>query len=359
VGTLNRTGYRYVGHFDVALKNRIASLLDSLIACDTFNEERPVGRGGWVNGNDYDNAGETFGIMQLDPEARETYGMLPNIPQSARETKVRHQWLAERQGTMFAITPVHTREERDIFTLLMESSRAFSNKSQPDWTRLASEWSSHCNGKTVFYKVTCQSHCTVHLHSHIVHTQLPQHLRSYFKVWNDFCNENNTIAANNEASERIRALLQPQPCKVPTIISTRPDPLENTVNAPQSVPQPEMNAWQLSKILGDHRLQQSTLQMMYQGTANPNHVPPPKRPALETVQDRPSKRQRVLVNSSRPRHCRYCHSAECSGRWKIDRCPLRVAHMVGKCCLACVLNPLTGTQSGSNQGAGPSNLQFA
>lgn len=90
--------------------------------------------------------------MHFDPRVRESYGMLPYNPELVRE-KLRHQWLSERQGTMFAVLPVHTREERDIFSLLMETSRAFSNRGQPDWFRLANEWSSHCNGKTIFYKV--------------------------------------------------------------------------------------------------------------------------------------------------------------------------------------------------------------
>ena len=54
---------------------------------------------------------------------------------------------------MFAIVPVHTREEHDIFALMMETSKAFSSAGHPDWTRLATEWSNHCNGTTVFYKV--------------------------------------------------------------------------------------------------------------------------------------------------------------------------------------------------------------
>jgi hypothetical protein len=158
VGTLNRTGYKYVGHFDITLKNSVASRLDQLIARDTFNSERPIGRGGWVNGNDYQDAGETFGIMRFDPKVRDTYGMHPYNPEIAQEMKTRHRWLSERQGVMFAAVPVHTRDERDIFALLMETSKAFSNRGQPDWTRLANEWSTHCDGKTVFYKVCVGLH---------------------------------------------------------------------------------------------------------------------------------------------------------------------------------------------------------
>jgi len=91
--------------------------------------------------------------MCFDPKVRETYGWLPHNTKIAQEMKVRHSWLSERQGTMFAVVPVHTREERDIFALMMETSKAFLSAGHPDWTRLATEWSNHCNGTTVFYKV--------------------------------------------------------------------------------------------------------------------------------------------------------------------------------------------------------------
>ena len=91
--------------------------------------------------------------MWFDPKVWDTYGMHPYNPEIAQEMKTRHRWLSEHQGVMFAAVPVHTRDERDIFALLMETSKAFSNQGQPDWTCLANEWSTHCDGKTVFYKV--------------------------------------------------------------------------------------------------------------------------------------------------------------------------------------------------------------
>jgi hypothetical protein len=154
VGTLNRSGRKYIGHFDIPLKNCVASLLDFLTLQNTFNNERPINRGGWVNGNDYQDAGETFGILRFDATVCETYCMLPYDSQTAHEMATCHQWLSDRQGTLFAVVPVHTREEQDIFSLLMETSKAFTGRAEPNWVHLASEWSSHCNGKTVFYKVS-------------------------------------------------------------------------------------------------------------------------------------------------------------------------------------------------------------
>jgi hypothetical protein len=109
--------YKYVGHFDITLKNCVTALLDQLVHSDVFNNEHSTGCGGWVNGNNYEDPGETFGIIQFDPKKCETYGILSNNPQSAHNVKTHHQWLAKCQGTMFAVVLVHTPEEHDIFAL--------------------------------------------------------------------------------------------------------------------------------------------------------------------------------------------------------------------------------------------------
>ena len=72
----------------------------------------------------------------------------------------------------------------------------------------------------------------------LCYCKLPQHLRSYYKVWNDICNKKNTIASN-EAGERIKALLQPQSSKVPNICAPHTQPLEDSISAPRlPAPQP-------------------------------------------------------------------------------------------------------------------------
>ncbi len=150
VGTENRTGRAYVGHFDVPLKNQVARLLDC--TAGQFNLARPSGRGQWVNGNDYEPAGEAFGIMPFDEDMRRHLDYLPFNSIVARELKYNHVYLAKRQGTRFAVLPVHTRAERDIFQLLIETSPLLK-ATQPNWTALAAEWSKHANGKTIYYKV--------------------------------------------------------------------------------------------------------------------------------------------------------------------------------------------------------------
>ncbi|KAG6370815.1 hypothetical protein JVT61DRAFT_11026 [Boletus reticuloceps] len=122
--------------------------------------------------------------------------------QYAAEQKIRHKWIAEQQGTLVAVLPVHSREERDLFRLLMQSSPLFSDATnrQPNWTSLAAVWATHANGKTIFYK-------------------LPEHLKAYYKTWNDYCDENNTIAQNTAAAKRIRTLVRSSPPNITNIVA--------------------------------------------------------------------------------------------------------------------------------------------
>jgi hypothetical protein len=73
-------------------------------------------------------------------------------------------------------------------------------------------------------------------------------------VWNDNCNEKNTIAANNEVGERIKALLQPPPINVPSILTRPSQTIQEAITTLHITPQTKLNPWQLSKILGDYHL---------------------------------------------------------------------------------------------------------
>jgi hypothetical protein len=49
---------------------------------------------GWVNGNDYDHASKTFGILPLSENTHNKLGMLEYHPVFAREYKICHLHLA-------------------------------------------------------------------------------------------------------------------------------------------------------------------------------------------------------------------------------------------------------------------------
>lgn len=114
----------------------------------------PTARGGWVNGNDYAPVNETFGMIKLSPTFFKPLGMFELSAQYALDQKIHFRYIAEHQGTLLPILPVHTREERDLFQLLASSSPHFSiSRQQPNWSALASIWAGHADGKVIFYKV--------------------------------------------------------------------------------------------------------------------------------------------------------------------------------------------------------------
>ncbi|KAJ8582357.1 hypothetical protein M405DRAFT_876164 [Rhizopogon salebrosus TDB-379] len=265
VGQMNRTGKPYIGHFNVPLKNRVSRLLT--LTADAIIPGGSDFVHGWVNGNDYELAQETFGMIQFSPTFFRPLGMLDFNEVFAREQKICHKFIAESQGTLVAILPVHTCEERDLFQLLIHSSPLFADSTirQPNWTALAVVWAGHADGRHIFYKAC-----------------LPEHLKAYYKTWTDFCNEQNTISLNAEASQRIRALVRSSPPNVhinaPT---TLPTTLRDSLAVSPSVDITEVNSWQIGKLLADHALQQSAVLYLYgDGTAaNPSSTgQPPSAP---------------------------------------------------------------------------------
>jgi len=109
---------------------------------------------GWVNGNDYERASETFGILPSSENTRTKLGMLEYHPDFAREHKIRHPHLARLQQTRMAILPVHTPEEKALYRLFLNDNMGhFSGKKQPNWITLAQQWSARSNGTNIFYKV--------------------------------------------------------------------------------------------------------------------------------------------------------------------------------------------------------------
>jgi hypothetical protein len=111
---------------------------------------------GWVNGNDYERASETFGVLPLSGDTRTKLGMLEYHPDFAKDFEIRHPHLTQLQRTRMAILPVHTPEEKALYRLFVNDNTGhFAGDKQPNWIIFAQQWSARCNGKTIFYKVGC------------------------------------------------------------------------------------------------------------------------------------------------------------------------------------------------------------
>ncbi|CDO73771.1 hypothetical protein BN946_scf185015.g99 [Trametes cinnabarina] len=346
VGTMNRTGRKYLGHFDIPLKNHTAHLLDLLTAADVFTSGTRHLRGGWVNGDDYQRAAETFGIVRFSETTRQRLGMLPYSADFVRDQGPRHQYLSERQGTRFAVLPVHTRAERDLFHLLIGSTST-SGSGQPEWERLSSTWSGHADGQHIFYK-------------------LPEHLKAYYKTWLDFCNENNSLALNVHACQRIRALLRPAPRVLAPIKTAIPVPLSDAISTSVAITNAtdvDVSTWGIHQLLARHQTAQFSIQYQY----GDGHAGPPassrlgalsqdsagstinlgrKRPALEAIEHAEPSGNPTRQPKRKHRTCTRCRSELCPGRWKVDKClvpPSRVS--IAQCSLPAMM----GSQATSSQ----------
>jgi hypothetical protein len=113
-----------------------------------------VGYGNWINGNDYEQTQEVFGILPFDAAVRQDLGMLQYDEQFVQDQKPRHQWLSKQQRVQFAVLPVHTHDESLLFHLYAENSPLFTSlNGQPDFTGLCKRMNEHADGKSFFYKV--------------------------------------------------------------------------------------------------------------------------------------------------------------------------------------------------------------
>jgi hypothetical protein len=135
VGTLNRSGTAYRGHYNVGVLNRLQLSLE--------DSPHPVPNApmlkGWVNGNLYVDGGETIGIHPI-PET--TRGSADSISHShPDDPQFKHAYLARQQNAKYAVITVHSVEEKMFFTELMQKLPVFNrpNDQPPDWKKGACE----------------------------------------------------------------------------------------------------------------------------------------------------------------------------------------------------------------------------
>ncbi|KAF9218760.1 hypothetical protein BS17DRAFT_822460 [Gyrodon lividus] len=166
VSTQNRMGHRYIGHFNVPLKNEITALQQC--TQNTLAQSADIGYGNWVNGKDYAQTKETFGVLPFDEMTQAQNGMLPYSSTFTKENDIHHQFLA-----------------------YVELSPHFTSPAKPDFAALACQMNEHTDGQQFFYKH-------------------PEHLRTYYITWKDIANEKTSTALSSDALEQICLLLKSQ-----------------------------------------------------------------------------------------------------------------------------------------------------
>lgn len=165
---------------------------------------------------DYQSTGETFGIAKMSKDFLKQFQMeeasvdtstvhdvVPSLPTKInRKFENSYDYLAHAQGSRFAIVPVHTIQEKKLFKSLIDSNPSMSKaKALKDWEAFCSIWSSHCNGRTIYYKS-------------------PQHLQSYYNVLKDRNNYYNSIVKNADIVRRVRRIVSSQDreiVEIPTV----------------------------------------------------------------------------------------------------------------------------------------------
>jgi hypothetical protein len=140
------------------------------------------------------SSGETVGVCPLPDSLRESLGMrkaaartlqasyssvtelsaFSSLRRAGNTNDEKYQYLAEKQGTRFAIVPAHTMQEYELFKF--QQRQLFSGR-EPDWIEFAKVWSNHANGRDIFYKT-------------------PEHLKSHSNKWDDSRTFANTVSRN-------------------------------------------------------------------------------------------------------------------------------------------------------------------
>ncbi|KAG6808594.1 hypothetical protein H0H92_003610 [Tricholoma furcatifolium] len=154
VGTFNSTGKPFIGHYSIWITNKLQEML-ALVGHMLVNPREP-GPPGWVNGNLYQIANETAGVLPIPRDIQVKLSMGPYVP--GLHSKQRHQFLAARQGTRKPILPVHNAEERRLFHKFMTDNSGFNDpETGPNWSIAVPLWNNVADTEgPVSYKLTEQ-----------------------------------------------------------------------------------------------------------------------------------------------------------------------------------------------------------
>jgi hypothetical protein len=114
-------------------------------------------------------------------DAHEDSGIYPTkllFSQLQGKWKDIYEYLANAQQTKYAVIPLHTEDEFNLFHEAVKVGGIWAAPTGlPDFDNMATWWSSKANGKTIFYK-------------------LREHLTTYYKIWSDKRKQNEAMVAS-------------------------------------------------------------------------------------------------------------------------------------------------------------------
>jgi hypothetical protein len=164
--------------------------------------------------------------------------------------------------------------------------------------------------------------------------QLPEHVRSYYKTWQDYHNEKVSVTLSNHAVSRIRQLLEKSTGNLPMLSALIPQPLAETIKSPSlnndhAVTLNNNGRWQIENLLDTHRLAASS-SFGYRYIQSNLSSSPSQPSSLATSRSRKRKAEHApdgdpthvgtLATTRKARKCMACENTQCPGRWKVDKC---------------------------------------
>lgn len=206
-GTMNKIGKSYGGHYDPWLDHEIYKL-----RADISWTQKPATLP-WCIIQETDpmafvQTQEQFGITCIPPIIRIANDFLgpeisldsvsvtsnyivhlTNLHLSKLHGKQNdvYAFLANAQGTKYAVAPIHTKDEFDLFNSSVSVGGPMCPaRGLPNFDKMACWWSTKADGKTIFYK-------------------LREHLAAHYKVWTQCRQEKQTMVASQsvrQANER-------------------------------------------------------------------------------------------------------------------------------------------------------------
>jgi hypothetical protein len=191
-GSFHKGGIKYAGHYDPWLDHEISKLRADIAwtvspivsPSRLFQDTDPL---------DFSPTTERFGITVIPPITRiaNEFFAHPNmntqidfasnklwLSKLIGKRKDNYTFLAFAQQTKYAVTPLHTEDEFNLFHSAVSPGGEYASASGlPNFDHMARWWSEKANGKTIFYK-------------------LCEHLAVYYKTWNEHRQEKQTILAS-------------------------------------------------------------------------------------------------------------------------------------------------------------------
>jgi hypothetical protein len=249
----------------------------------------------WNNGSLYTQTKEVFGILSISE------ALCAKVHLTAFNVEdlqpIRQRYLASRQGTRFAVTVVHTLEEKALYHEYMHTVHAFM-QDHPDWTHCAQIWNSKADGMTIFYKVTflCMYWFDV-----LTTWQFADHLEAYNAHWSANQNAHASLALSAPKRANLDRTI---------LVSSRVDHQKfPQVLVPQPLIVPGGQLQGINQIVHSHTTTASS---------HSSQIPP----AMGT--QRTLFGGTVMASSSRAqakvRHCRKCGKESCKGRGGPQHC---------------------------------------